>query len=423
MTTLSVVIPAYNEEDGICEIMQRVLAVRESLRCVGVDKLELLVVDDGSSDRTAELVRSQPGATLVQHAKNSGYGAALKTGFAAASGEWIGFLDADGTYPPEYFPALIKAAEEQNADLVIGSRMAGAESQMPVMRRIGNIIFARLVNIISASSITDSASGMRIFKKSILSQLYPLPDGLNLTPVMSTRALHENLKMVEVPIPYSERIGRSKLSVVHDGMRFGQSIVWTALNYNPARPFGLIGMTSFAIAALIGLGLIWVRLQGVQTISPLGAFALFSALVLSIGGVMLIALGFSFNYFVALFHKTPVRQGLWGKPLFNIRWEQHFGWVGLVVFLLGIAVALGSLTATMMGATLIQLWLYYLTSAVFSLMGLQLMVAWVQMQTLEALRIREELAASDLLGKETKPSASSTPALRQLRSERLQPQP
>ncbi|MFN3331541.1 MAG: glycosyltransferase family 2 protein [Caldilinea sp.] len=423
MTTLSVVIPAYNEEDGICEIMQRVLAMRESLRSVGVDNLELLVVDDGSSDRTAEFVRSQPGATLVQHAKNGGYGAALKTGFAAASGEWIGFLDADGTYPPEYFPALMKAAEEQNADLVIGSRMAGAESQMPVMRRIGNIIFARLVNIISASNITDSASGMRIFKKSILSQLYPLPDGLNLTPVMSTRALHENLKMVEVPIPYSERIGRSKLSVVHDGMRFGQSIVWTALNYNPARPFGLIGMTSFAIAALIGLGLIWVRLQGVQTISPLGAFALFSALVLSIGGVMLIALGFSFNYFVALFHKTPVRQGLWGKPLFNIRWEQHFGWVGLVVFLLGIVVALGSLTATMMGATLIQLWLYYLTSTVFSLMGLQLMVAWVQMQTLEALRIREELAASDLLGKETKPSASSTPAPRQLRNERLQPQP
>jgi glycosyltransferase involved in cell wall biosynthesis len=142
-----------------------------------------------------------------KHARNGGYGAALKTGFAAATGEWVGFLDADGTYPPEYFPALIKAAVEQDADLVIGSRMAGAESQMPVTRRIGNLIFARLVNIISASKITDSASGMRIFKKSILGQLYPLPDGLNLTPVMSTRALHERLKMIEVPIPYSERIG------------------------------------------------------------------------------------------------------------------------------------------------------------------------------------------------------------------------
>jgi glycosyltransferase involved in cell wall biosynthesis len=84
MTTLSVVIPAYNEEGGIRSIMERVLAVRDALREVGVDELELLVVDDGSSDRTAELVRAQPGATLVQHAKNGGYGAALKTGFAAA---------------------------------------------------------------------------------------------------------------------------------------------------------------------------------------------------------------------------------------------------------------------------------------------------------------------------------------------------
>ena len=77
-------------------------------------------------------------------------------------------MDADGTYPPEYFPALMQAAQEQKADLVIGSRMAGAESEMPVTRRVGNLIFARLVNIISASNITDSASGMRVFKKSIL---------------------------------------------------------------------------------------------------------------------------------------------------------------------------------------------------------------------------------------------------------------
>ena len=420
MATLSVVIPAYNEEDGIRSIMERVLAVRDPLRQVGIDDLELIVVDDGSADRTPDLVRAQEGATLVQHARNGGYGAALKTGFASAKGEWIGFLDADGTYPPEYFPAMVEAAQRENADLVIGSRMAGADSQMPRTRRIGNLIFARLVNIISAANITDSASGMRIFKKSILPSLYPLPDGLNLTPVMSTRALHESLTMVEVPIPYSERIGRSKLSVVHDGMRFGQSIVWTALNYNPARTFGLIGMASFAVAAVIGLMLIWARLQGVQSVSPLGAFALFSGLVLAVAGVMLVALGFSFNYFVALFHKTPVRQGLWGRPLFNIRWEQHFGWIGLTILLLGVLVAGFSLVMTMLGWTLTQLWLYYLASTVFALMGLQLIVAWVQMQTLDALRIRDDLAASDLLGKEVHPQGE--PARRETRNERLQPQ-
>ena len=96
--------------------------------------------------------------------------------------------------------------------------MAGSESQMPRVRRLGNLIFANLVSLISAERITDSASGMRVFKKEILPEIYPLPDGLNLTPVMSTRALHEEMRMIEVPIPYSERVGRSKLSVVDDGI-------------------------------------------------------------------------------------------------------------------------------------------------------------------------------------------------------------
>ena len=85
MTTLSVVIPALNEEDGIAAIMQRVLAVAPPLQTVGVARLELIVVDDGSSDGTAGIVSSTPGATLVQHPVNKGYGAALKTGFRAVS--------------------------------------------------------------------------------------------------------------------------------------------------------------------------------------------------------------------------------------------------------------------------------------------------------------------------------------------------
>ncbi|MCB0239044.1 MAG: glycosyltransferase family 2 protein, partial [Anaerolineae bacterium] len=85
MTTLSVVIPALNEENGIADIMQRVLAVGRQLPPVGVDALELIVVDDGSSDRTAEIVRSTAGVRLEQHPVNRGYGAALKTGFRAAN--------------------------------------------------------------------------------------------------------------------------------------------------------------------------------------------------------------------------------------------------------------------------------------------------------------------------------------------------
>ncbi|MGZ9236068.1 MAG: glycosyltransferase family 2 protein, partial [Anaerolineales bacterium] len=190
MTVLSIVIPAYNEENGIKEIATRVLAIEPALREIGMEGLELLVVDDGSKDRTAEVASSIPGVHLIRHPRNKGYGAALKTGFSKATGGLIAFLDADGTYPPEYFPKLCCAAMN-GADLVIGSRMAGEASQMPLTRRVGNFFFATLLSLLGRQKVTDSASGMRVFKREILERIYPLPDGLNLTPVMSTRALHE----------------------------------------------------------------------------------------------------------------------------------------------------------------------------------------------------------------------------------------
>jgi glycosyltransferase involved in cell wall biosynthesis len=226
MTVLSVVIPAYNEEDGIAEIAERVLSVRENLKASGVADLELLVVDDGSADNTAGVAESINGVRLIRHEKNKGYGAALKTGFSKASGELIGFLDADGTYPPEYFPQLCEKALN-GTELVIGSRLSGAESKMPFTRRVVNFFFANLLSILGRQKVSDSASGMRVFKREILERIYPLPDGLNLTPVMSTRAVHEGIQMAEVPIPYDERVGRSKLSVVRDGSLFLQSMVWT----------------------------------------------------------------------------------------------------------------------------------------------------------------------------------------------------
>src|SRR5512139_557640 len=277
MTVLSVVIPAYNEENGIAEIPSRVLSVEPALKQAGVDRLEPLVVDDASRARTAEVAAGSPGVSLSRHSKNKGYGAALKTGFSKASGELIGFLDADGTYPPEYFPQLCQAALK-GTDLVIGSRMAGADSRMPFTRRVGNFFFANLLTILGRQKVTDSASGMRVFKREILVQIYPLPDGLNLTPVMSTRALHEGIAIKEVPIPYSERVGRSKLSVVRDGRVFLQSMVWTALSYNPVRILGLFGLGGLGVAGLVFLSLLVARLNGVTSLGPWGVVALFIAL-------------------------------------------------------------------------------------------------------------------------------------------------
>jgi hypothetical protein len=378
--------------------VERVLATRPSLRARGAD-LELIVVDDGSRDRTAEIVARFPDVCLVRHRTNHGYGAALKTGFAQARGDWLSFLDADGTYPPEHFPELLDAARHQDADLVIGSRMAGADSQMPLSRRAGNLFFAGLVSLIGSHHVSDSASGMRLVRREVLARLYPLPDGLNFTPVMSTRAIHEGVKMIEVPIPYAERLGRSKLTIVGDGARFLQSIVWTALDYNPVRILGAIGVACAGLALLLGLALAVLRLRGVTELGTWGALGVFAMQVLAVAGVSVFSLGATFNYLVSLFHRQPVHQGLFGRPLFDPPLDRQFGWLGLVAVLAGLLAGAASLGFGLAGWPVSRLWLYLLGSAMLILVGLQLMISWIVMRVLEGLNQRELLVSADLDGR------------------------
>jgi glycosyltransferase involved in cell wall biosynthesis len=357
--------------------------------------LELLVVDDGSHDKTAQVASKIKGVTLIRHPQNRGYGAALKTGFARAKGELIGFLDADGTYPPEYFPKLCQSALN-GSDLVIGSRMAGEDSKMPLTRRVGNFFFATLLSILGRQKVTDSASGMRVFKREILEHIYPLPDGLNLTPVMSTRALHEGVKIEEVPIPYSERVGRSKLSVIRDGRIFLESMVWTAMSYNPVRILGLIGLGGLGIAGIITLILIAQRLNGVTSLTPLGVAGLFLGLISAVAGINIFALGITFNYLVALFYKKPIRQGLFGKPVFKTPLDTQFGWMGVAGMIVGLVMGLTSLLLGLQGWELERLWFYLLGSAMIFLAGIQLVVYWLLLRILEELSQRELLTRQDL---------------------------
>ncbi len=394
-TKLSVIIPAYNEEGGISKIIDRVLSIRSALEALGMTGPEVVVVDDGSRDRTVDIVRGYTGVKLIRHEKNRGYGGALKTGFHNATGDWFAFLDADGTYPPEHFPELCRAALG-GADLVIGSRMAGAESEMPPVRRLGNVIFATLVSLVGNQRVSDSASGMRVFRREVLERLYPLPDGLNFTPVMSTRAIHENIKMVEVPIPYSERVGRSKLSVVNDGMRFLNSIVWTALSYNPVRILGALGLAGVIFAAAVVAALAVSRLSGVTRLGPWGVFAVFNALVFGVAGVSLFNLGAMFNYLVTLFQKQPVKQGLFGKPIFDPPLDRHFWWMGGLTIVAGLAVGAVSLVLGLNGWDMARLWLWLLGGSMLILVGVQLAISWLVMRVLEELAQREVKVGLDL---------------------------
>lgn len=261
----SIVIPAYNEEQAIGEILRRCAgaAVRIIQAGAGIDSIEIIVVNDGSSDRTEELARAEiltqinAEIQVFSHPGNRGYGAALKTGFDMATGEILGFLDADGTCDPNFFVDLLKVLAHKKFDIVVGSRLHPG-SRMPFVRTAGNRIFRSLVNCFGESPVSDVASGMRVFRREALERLYPLPDGLNFTPAMTVRAvLDPDLAFGEIPMPYEERIGRSKLSVVKDGFRFLGAILDTAVTYRPLFFFGtaaiLLGVLS-AIALCFPLG-------------------------------------------------------------------------------------------------------------------------------------------------------------------------
>lgn len=398
---LSVVIPAYNEEDGIADIVERVLKVEPDLKKVGVDGLELIVVDDGSKDKTPEIVRRYPQVRLIQHKINKNYGGALKTGFHHATGDLLAFLDADGTYPPEYFPQMCKAVLD-GADMCVGSRMAGEKNDSPKIRQVGNFMFARLVSLIGNTRVTDVASGQRVFRRDVLPALYPLPDGLNFTPAMSTRAIHENLKISEIAVPHHERQGRSKLGVVRDGMRFLNAIVWTALTYNPARILGGIGLAGVAIAGVLAAVLVVLRLSGVTALGPWGVFAVFAGLTLGVAGVSVFTLGMMFNYLVSLFHKRAIRQGVFGKPLFKTPLDRQFWWMGGLMAIAGLALGLIALALGLSSGDGNRQWFWMLSSSMIFLIGVQLLVSWFVMRVLEELNQREGQVDADLAGKAVK---------------------
>jgi len=393
--TLSVVIPAYNEHDAIGAVLERIRAAAPRLAEAGL-ALEILVVDDGSCDGTRELVGQQPQVTLVCHERNQGYGAAIKTGFRQARGQYLAFLDADGTYPPEALPDLCRPLLAGTADLVIGCRMGNAASRMPAVRRIGNTAFALLLTLLGNARVRDSASGMRVLDRAALPTLYPLPDGLNFTPVMSARALYEGLRMVEVPIAYEERVGESKLHPLRDGMRFLRSIVKTVMTYNPVRPLGLAGTAALVLAGLYVLVLLGVRLSGVTSLGRWGTLGVFAALVLAVSGVSLLTLGATFNALVAFFHRRPVRQGLFGRPFLPPGLERHFGWAGLAAIGGGVALAGACMVLSLRGWDMLRLWLYLVGSAGVILVGVQLLVSWLLMRVMEGLSKRAAEVEEDM---------------------------
>lgn len=387
---LSIVIPAYNEEEAIASIIRRCLAERENIvRETTVEDIEIIVVNDGSHDRTAEIAGQFRDIVLISYEKNRGYGAAIKSGFEKATGTLVAFLDADGTCDPRYFIDMCKKMAEEDADIVIGSRMTPA-SRMPLIRKVGNRFYALLINLLGNTSITDSASGMRVIRKSSLRKLYPLPDGLHFTPAMSCRAvLDQNLTIAEVPMTYEERVGRSKLGVVQDGVRFLKTIVDIALTYAPFKFFGIAGIAMFLAGFFYGLYplLYYLRFRVVPNYM---IFRLVTVMVLIVTGIGIFTVGIISDEVIQLMYRRGNRTRGFTAMIYRALSQRKLIIAGSAIALLGIALNYRTIWEYLTTGEINLPWVYVVTGAFLVMVGLQAVALGIVRRILVLLRRAEE---------------------------------
>lgn len=236
---VSIIIPAYNEENAVAEQVQ---AVHKVLADHAIEH-EILVVDDGSHDQTAENAHTA-GARVLQHLKNRGYGAALKTGIDAARYETVAIIDADGTYPPEALPSMLEKAPAY--DMIVGAR-TGENVAVPLSRRPAKWFLRKLASYVAQYRIPDLNSGLRVMKKSIVQSFYfILPSGFSFTTTITLALLSNDYLVYYHPIDYHHRVGQSKIRPV-DAYHFLVLILKTIIYFNPLRVFLPLGALLFVV--------------------------------------------------------------------------------------------------------------------------------------------------------------------------------
>lgn len=270
---LSVVIPAYDEESGVAQVVRGIQSTLQD----GAQPYEIIVVDDGSTDRTGALAEGL-GVTVIRHARRLGYGAALKTGIRAAAGEWILICDADGTYPSDAIPALLALSETH--DMVVGAR-TGAVVDAPVLRRIAKGVLRRLASYLSESAIPDLNSGLRVFRKEAVIPYFPiLPSGFSFTTTITLALLCNGGSVAYVPIDYHRRQGRSKIQPVRETINFIILILRTITYFNPLKVFAPVSVV-LGVLFLISLAYDVFVLENVTE----------KSLILLIGSLQLLGIG------------------------------------------------------------------------------------------------------------------------------------
>jgi len=243
MNKISIIIPVYNEEKSIGTILDNIKKIMSNSR----KKYEIIVVDDGSTDKSAKIIKKKK-VKLIQHSINRGYGAALKSGIKATSGNYILIMDADGTYSADEIPKLIRESEKY--DMVVGAR-TGTHVKVPFLRRPAKWFLNKLANYLSGMKIPDLNSGLRIFKKEIALRFFNLfPDGFSFTATITIASLTNDYNVKFVPINYHKRKGKSSIHPVKDFVGFIYLIIRMITYFKPLNVFLPISFVLFLLGVI-----------------------------------------------------------------------------------------------------------------------------------------------------------------------------
>jgi glycosyltransferase involved in cell wall biosynthesis len=238
---VTVVVPALNERASVGATVDRVRQALIDSRC----HFEIFVVDDGSTDGTAEEAGAH-GATVIQLPENRGYGAALKAGIAESQAEFIAIIDADGTYPPTALPALLELARK--ADMAVGAR-AMTDASIAYARRPAKMLLGALASYLVGRKIPDLNSGLRVMRRSVVNEfLHLLPAGFSFTTTITLAMMCTFHRVVYLPVACQPRVGVSKLRP-HEFGAFIMLVLRTVVLFNPLKVFLPVGALLFLVGA------------------------------------------------------------------------------------------------------------------------------------------------------------------------------
>ena len=275
----TIIVPAYNEEAALPLVLKALFQVIDP-------SYEVLVIDDGSTDKSVA-VASQFPCRLIQHPRNMGKGAALRTGMEQAYGEKVIFIDADNTYPVEMIPSMVRLLDTH--DLVRGIRNAGREN-IPPINRIGNQVFDGIIKLVHAVEGGDLLSGMYGGWREQLLELDLESEGFAIEAEINVKATAHGLTCATLPITYVERVGDKKLKPVRDGLRILYRVLQLMLTLNPLTVFVMPGI-ALMLTGAVGLGWTLLRPGAASGLLPVSVHAPFVLGVIGTLGIQLIVFG------------------------------------------------------------------------------------------------------------------------------------